>query len=121
MNLVQEDVALVSDGRADGVVVVRLTAVYDNGIDMGGLFAFDRTNLDWLAGQVDAALDAWGYQGVEETHGRDAFRVFGGGTDAQPVVNVQNERPADAPSPGVCTLSMTQPVATKLRDILRSI
>ncbi len=119
MNIAREDVAITDDGATSGVVVVASTRVFDDGTDMSTRFVVAKANAGWLADELEKADNAGGYAGVEQTLGDDALRVFGGGTDWQPRINVQTERGAD-PEAGTYAFAMTQPVAEKLRDLLRA-
>jgi len=122
VSVAHESIAITDDGAKTGVVVVHLTRILDGGLDMSTHFACERGNAGWLAVELDKALDAWGYPRTEARHGPDSFVIFGGGTDSNPIVNVRNTRPDDAPvSPGYSTLAMSHDSTAALRDLLRGL
>lgn len=112
----RHDIEIDDDGAATGTVALASNRVVD-GVDLSASFVFDRDNLDWLVAELEAAEDAWGYGGTDEGRGDDHFYVRGGGTDAEPIINLQNERSGELHA-GVYSLAMNQATSAKLRELL---
>ena len=114
----EQEITLQEDGNGCDVIIIVSTLI-DDGIDMSTRLAVAREHIGWIADEVDKARDTWGYSGAEVTLGDDHLSVFGGGTDWQPIINLQNVRSGNCEA-GKYWIGMTVEVAEKLRDLLRS-
>ena len=101
--------------------VIRVNYVQiDNGIDMGGKLVFDRSNVAYVAQQVEAACES-NYVATEAQQGKDHLRIYQSGSDQQSIVNVLCKRDPAGPHGGLSGLMMTIEYAKKLVALLRAV
>jgi len=90
----------------------------DDGIDMGGRLLIERKSLPLITALLHASLDVYAFTEVECRCGEDAFRVYGSGSDQQPIINILNRRPEGAPHGGLTGLMMTTSAVEALLEQL---
>lgn len=119
MNIVKESVA-VDAAEPDFIHVVQ-QRIKDTGKDIGGQIWFERANLRWVVDTLRACLTTYGFPETVLQSGQDSLKVFESGPEQQPVVNLFNVRPKDAPHGGVYARSMSRPVAEQLATQLAAL
>jgi hypothetical protein len=90
----------------------------DDGLDMGGRLSLERKSVPLIMALLYACLNVHAFPGVECQCGDDAFRVYGSGSDQQPIINILNRRPDGALHGGLTGLMMTTPAAEALFEQL---
>ena len=90
----------------------------DDGIDMGGRLLIERKSLPLITALLHASLNVYAFTEVECRCGEDAFRVYGSGSDQQPIINILNRRPDGATHCGLTGLMMTTPAVEALLEQL---
>lgn len=119
MKIVRESIAV--DAAEPGFIHVVQQRVKDTGQDIGGQIWFERANLRWVVDTLRACLATYGFPETVQQSGQDSLKVFESGPEQQPVVNLFNVRPAEAPHGGVYARSMSRQVAEQLAEQLAKI
>lgn len=119
MKIVKESVSI--DAAEPGFVHVTQERVKDTGQDIGGQIWFERGSLRWVIDTLRACLATYGFPETTAQIGQDSLKVFESGPEQEPVINLFNVRPKDAPHGGVYARSMSRPIAEKLADELARI
>lgn len=119
MKIVRESVAV--DAAEPGFIHVTQQRVKDTGQDIGGQIWFERANLRWVIDTLRACLATHGFPEAVLQGGQDSLKVFESGPEQDPVINLFNVRPADAPHGGVYARSMSRPVAEQLATQLAAL
>jgi hypothetical protein len=95
--------------------VVRVDYVQlDGRVDMGGKLFVSRANLAYVAEQLEAAC-APDYAATDVQRGPERLRVYGSGSDQQPIVNILCNREPGGLSGLMLTIASAQKLAAMLR------
>lgn len=119
MKIVKETVTV--DTSDPAFVHVVQQRVKDTGQDIGGQLWFERANLRWVVDTLRACLATYGFPETVHQGGQDSLKVFESGPEQEPVVNLFNVRPKDAPHGGVYARSMSRAAAEQLANQLASL
>jgi hypothetical protein len=93
----------------------------DDGLDMGGRLLLERKSVPLIVALLHACLNVDAFPGVECQCGDDALRVYGSGSDQQPIINILNRRSDGVPHGGLTGLMMTVPATEALFEQLREL
>ena len=85
------------------------------GADVGSTLVIEMGSAAWLASALDAALDD-GFVGAKTSLGGDNLKVRIGGSEMDPVINVDNDR-----SGAYSFVSLHWPEARQARDRIRQL
>lgn len=119
MKIVKETVTVSTP--EPGFVHVVQSRVKDSGQDIGGQLWFERENLPWVIATLRACLATYGFPETAVQRGGDSLKVFESGPEQEPVVNLFNVRPKDAPHGGVYARTMSRSVAEQLVEQLAAL
>lgn len=109
--------SLSVDASEPGFISVHYVQL-DDGLDMGGKLLLERKSVPLIVALLHASLNIYPFRGVECRCGEDAFRVYGSGSDQQPIINILNRRPDGLPHGGLTGLMMTTAAAEALFEQL---
>ncbi len=98
-----------------GLLVIKHSQIWSDGTDFGGEFVLDAASAVVLAERIE---DAGGE--AEVAVPPDKFWVKLGGSEWDPIINVQNERDAAAPRGGFCSLGVREATALEIAAQLRA-
>jgi hypothetical protein len=109
--------SLSIDASESGFIDVHYVQL-DEGLDMGGRLLLERQSVPLIIALLHASLNVGAFGGVECRCGDDSFRVYGSGSDQQPIINILNRRPDGAPRGGLTGLMLTTAAAEALFEQL---
>jgi len=112
--------SLFVDASEPGFIGVHYVQL-DDGLDMGGRLLIERMSVPLIIALLHASLKVDAFAGVECRCGDDSFRVYGSGSDQQPIINILNRRPEGLPHGGLTGLMMTTAAAETLLEQLRAL
>lgn len=119
MKIVKESVTVAA--AEPGFVHVVQERVKDTGQDIGGQLWFERAHVRWIVDTLRAALETYGFPETVHRGGQDDLKIFESGPEQEPVINLFNVRPKDAPHGGVYARSLSRRVAAQLVDQLAAL